>query len=141
MTSPNGNNDTTPESSDSESLSATSEPMIIDGKVVDGPATAHVVEPEIVDADSDDYTPAPRPRNGMANAGMFLGIASLLINSYAITSLGAIVVSIIGIRRSIALFRETGDAVGRWPATIGLALGTATIVFAAYIFIAQPTVS
>ncbi|WP_061964172.1 hypothetical protein [Demequina aurantiaca] len=157
-------NNTTPDSSDSENLTPSSEPMIIDGKVVDGAPSAEsraaeynersnhfpdadssveqtILPPaEAEDADGDD-APAPPPRNAMAQIGMLAGVGSLIINPYGVMSLVAIVVSFIGLRRSIAMFKSGEVPVGRIPATIGLAFGVATAVFAAWIIFTNPTVS
>ncbi|WP_430867278.1 hypothetical protein [Demequina aurantiaca] len=135
------NDDTTPDNS---------EPMIIDGEVVYGNSAAkarqesidaEIVEAELVDEDDADLDDAPpeRVRNGMANAGMLLGIASLIMNPFGVSSIAAIIVSFIGLRRSVALFKAGEPPVGRIPATIGLAFGVATAIFAAWIIITNPT--
>jgi len=69
------------------------------------------------------------PRNGMANSALFLGIASLLINRYLVTSIAAIIFAVIAIRRAISIYRDFGVSPGRLPATIGLSLGVASAVF------------
>lgn len=145
MATPTGDNNTTPDSSDSEGLAPNSEPMIVDGKVVDrrvvdDAPVGEVVEPELGEDSAEDLedAPQPPPRNGMANAGMFLGVASLIMNPFGITSVIAIAMSIFGVRRAVAMFKSGGAPVGRIPATIGLALGVATAVFALWVIIANP---
>jgi|GEM_PF-7093474 len=136
-------NNNTPESSDYDGLSPASEPMIIDGKVVNAPPLTEIVDAELVQDGVDDPDAAPplRVRNGLANAGMLAGIASLILNPYGVTSVIAVVLSIIGLRRAIAMFKAGEPPVGRIPATIGLALGVATTIFAAFVLITLPSAS
>lgn len=145
MATPTGDNNTTPDSFDSEGLTPTPEPMIVDGKVVDrrtveDEPVSEVVDTELGDDSAEDLedAPQPPPRNGMASGGMVLGVASLVMNPFGITSVIAIVLSIFGMRRAISMFKSGGVPVGRIPATIGLAVGVATAVFALWIIIANP---
>lgn len=82
-------------------------------------------------ADDSDIGDAPRlpPRNSMANSALFLGLASLLINRYLLTSIAAIIFAVVAIRRAISIYRDFGVSPGRLPATIGLSLGVTSAVF------------
>lgn len=134
---------TTPESADSERLTPASEPMIIDGRVVDGAPAAEEVHAELVEDSAQSLDGPPvRPRNGKANAGLLLGIAALVLPiaglAVIVTAVAAVVLSMMGIRRAIYYYGETGVSVGRWPATIGMALGVAATVFSLWTFFAGP---
>lgn len=123
-------NDDVPDPDRDNSPSA-SAPMIIGGQVVDGPSDSEILPADQISTANEDVDAAPmvRPRNAMANTGLLLGIASLLVNPLAVTSILALAASFLGLRKALALFRSEGVSVGRYPATLGLALGAGLTVF------------
>jgi hypothetical protein len=104
-------------------------------------ASPHNPTPESFDPDAP---PASKPRNGKANAGLLLSIAALIMPTSGIavilTAVAAIVLSVMGLRRAFFYHAETGTAVGRYPATIGLAMGVAAAAFALWTFTVNPAV-
>lgn len=77
-------------------------------------------------------------KNAPATAGMWLGIASLVVNTFLVTSLAAIVLSALGLTRA-SRFTTAGYApVGRTKAVLGLILAVlgagGTVAFKALLF-------
>lgn len=73
------------------------------------------------------YAAAP-PTNGMATAGLVLGIASIFINTLFVPAILGVVFSSIGISRAGEHLRAKGFAVGRGAAIAGLICAIAGVL-------------
>lgn len=85
----------------------------------------HGLHPHQADHSDALYTKLPEPNlaNGQATAGMILGIVSLLINTFLIVGLLAIVFSVLGLRNADR-FQSVGYGPrGRGAAVTGLVCG------------------
>nr|WP_237728111.1 DUF2510 domain-containing protein [Cellulomonas sp. APG4] len=83
--------------------------------MVPGPCGAPIVPPP------GPYGYAP-PRNSAATAGMVLGIICMVVNSFLLVSVPALILSIVGLSRAGQLERSGFGAIGRTKAVWGLVL-------------------
>ncbi len=72
--------------------------------------------------------PPATPTNGMATAGLLLGIASIFINTLLLPSILAIVFSSIGIKKYGEILRTSGYRMGQGAAVTGLVCGILGLV-------------
>lgn len=73
------------------------------------------------------YTPyeqvgGPPPRNAFAVAAFWVGIGSLVVNTFALVSIAAIVFGIMGVRRANVFARRGDQPLGRKLAVWGIVI-------------------
>ncbi|GAA2724288.1 DUF2510 domain-containing protein [Cellulomonas aerilata] len=85
--------------------------------------------------------PLTRPAvltNNLATAGLVLGVVALLVNTFLVVSIAALVLSVLGLNRAGQLVQAGYGPVGRGKAIAGIVLsllgGAGTVLFKALLF-------